>query len=165
MVWMDADVVGTAHYFHLISFSLSDGQYCPINVAFSIQSHIFHLFLVNYRNKGKIVFPEFGTRNSFLKANASQGSPEKHCPSPHCHFEQCLFLCASVRGVRGQNSVPSWSVWALLVRGHLRGFLLHSITQRCLDLPPKRGMALVYLHGQASQWAALADLCHYYTSW
>lgn len=151
-------MIGGVHYFHLTSFPLSGVQYCQINVAFSIQTYIFYLFLVNQRTKRKTVFPEFGVRNDFPKTNASQDSPEKHCPSPHCSFKQCLFLCASL--LKGRAHVSSQSFWALLVWVTLWGFLLHSVWQRWLDLPSKREteLILIYmvrLHNEYLTWPVL----------
>lgn len=155
---MDADIVGTANYFHLTSFSLSGVQYCQTNVAFSIQTCIFFFW---WTTETKVtLFPEFGVRNSFLKANASQDSPEKHCPSLHCPFKQCLFLCASL--IENRTQCPhSWFElsWPRVM---LRGLLLHSVTQRWLDLPSERETSLIFitmvrLHNEPLTWPVLLD--------
>lgn len=138
-----------AHYFHLI-FSLSDFQHCPMNGALSFQTCNLHLFLVNGRNRSRIVFPECGVRNGLLKANASRGTwgaLAQPCLWPWTmHFSHVPLAPRTKLSVLSvdRNSPGSESF------GRLPSAQPHTKAGPALSLGNRLGL---YLLGQASQGA------------
>lgn len=125
-------------------FPLSGILYCPMNVAFSTQ---VPSFLVNYRDKSRLVFPEFEWEIAFLK-QMLQDSPEDPCPSLTITLNNASFSTYLPVPFSRENSQSTGSA----------GLEVTSEPFFCTRSTFSEGTALALcVPGQAPQWTPSHD--------